>query len=81
MDFAMDIHKLNLVKLVGKVMDKIMEYQIFFAKVYRKIKAKCLSQKLYFNAKIAKPPLALPGPLPINVRMSKLQSKFSDIMM
>ena len=27
MDFAMDIDKLNLVNLVGKEMDKIMEYQ------------------------------------------------------
>ena len=29
MDFAMDIDKLNMANLVGKVMDKIMEYQIF----------------------------------------------------
>ena len=29
MEFAMDIDKLNLANLVGKVMDKIMEYQIF----------------------------------------------------
>ena len=29
MDFGMDIDKLNMANLVGKVMDKIMEYQIF----------------------------------------------------
>ena len=29
MDFAMHIDKLNLAKMVGKVMDKIMNYQIF----------------------------------------------------
>ena len=29
MDFAIDIDKLNLANLVGKVMDKIMEYKIF----------------------------------------------------
>ena len=28
MEFAMDIDKLNLVNLVGKEMDKIMEYQL-----------------------------------------------------
>ena len=41
-DFAMDIDKLNLANLLGKVMNKIMEYQPdakYFAKVYRKIKA------------------------------------------
>ena len=37
MDFAMDNDKLNMVNLVGKVTDKIMEYQIFLANVYRKI--------------------------------------------
>ena len=31
-DSAMDIDKLNLANLVGKVMDKIMEYQIFLPK-------------------------------------------------
>ena len=29
MDLAMNIENLNLANLVGKVMDKIMEYQIF----------------------------------------------------
>ena len=29
MDFAMDIDKLNLANLVGKVVDMIMEYQMF----------------------------------------------------
>ena len=33
MDFALNIDKLNLANLVGKVMDEIMEYQIFFSKV------------------------------------------------
>ena len=28
MDFAMDIDKLNLANLLGKVMNKIMEYQM-----------------------------------------------------
>ena len=32
MDFAMDIDKLTLANLVGKVMDKIMEYQMFLPK-------------------------------------------------
>ena len=32
MDFAMDIVNLNLAKMVGKVMDKIMKYQIFLPK-------------------------------------------------
>ena len=35
MDFAMDIDKLNLANLVGKVMDKIMEYQIFCQSVQK----------------------------------------------
>ena len=35
MDIALDIDKLNLANLVGKVVEKIMEYH-FFAKVYRK---------------------------------------------
>ena len=39
MDFAMDIDKLNLANLVGKVMNEFMEYQISFVKVYRKVKA------------------------------------------
>ena len=30
LDSAMDIAKLNLAKLVGKVVDEIMEYQIFY---------------------------------------------------
>ena len=42
-DFAMDIDKLNLANLLGKVMNKIMEYQI-------------ICQKTYFKAKIAKSP-------------------------
>ena len=37
MDFAMDIDKLNLAKMVGKVMDKIMEYQIFCQSVQKNI--------------------------------------------
>ena len=42
MDFAMDIdNKLNLANLVGKVMDEIMECQIF-SKVYAKMKARDL---------------------------------------
>ena len=32
MDFALDIDKLNMANLVRKVMDEIMEYQIFFPK-------------------------------------------------
>ena len=32
MDFTMDIDKLNLLNLVGMVMDEIMEYQIFLPK-------------------------------------------------
>ena len=43
LDFAMDIDKLNLANLLGKVMNKIMEYQI-------------ICQKTYFKAKIAKSP-------------------------
>ena len=35
MEFAMDIDKLNLANLVGKVMDKIMEYQIFCQSVQK----------------------------------------------
>ena len=55
-DSAMDIDKLNLANLVGKVMDEIMEYL----------------PKLYWT---------LPG-LPAHyVKMSKLQCKFSYIMM
>ena len=34
-EFAMDIDKLNLANLVGKVMDKIMEYQIFCQSVQK----------------------------------------------
>ena len=42
MDFAMDIdNKLNLANLVGKVMDEIMECQVF-SKVYAKMKARDL---------------------------------------
>ena len=33
MDFALDIDKLNMANLVGKVMDEIMKYQIFFQSV------------------------------------------------
>ena len=41
MDFGFEqIDNLNLANLVGKVMDNIMKYQIFFAKVYRIKKAK-----------------------------------------
>ena len=36
MDFAMNIDKLNLANLVGKVMYKIMEYQIFLPKFTEK---------------------------------------------
>ena len=36
MDFAMNIDKLNLVNLVGKVMYMIMEYQIFLPKFTEK---------------------------------------------
>jgi len=32
MDIALDIDKLNLAKLVGKVVDQIMEYQTFLPK-------------------------------------------------
>ena len=32
MDFAIDIDKLNLANLVGKVMDKIIKYKIFASK-------------------------------------------------
>ena len=35
LEFAMDIDKLNLANLVGKVMDKIMEYQIFCQSVQK----------------------------------------------
>ena len=35
MEFAMDINKLNLANLVGKMMDKIMEYQIFCQSVQK----------------------------------------------
>ena len=63
MDFAMDIdNKLNLANLVCKVMDEIMECQIF-SKVYTKIKALHHAQKImkflpktYFNAIIAGSP-------------------------
>ena len=34
-DFAMDIDKLNLANLVGKGMDKIIEYQISWCKIVR----------------------------------------------
>ena len=61
----MDIdNKLNLANLVGKVMDEIMECQIF-SKVYTKIKARDLHHaqkimkflpKTYFNAIIAGSP-------------------------
>ena len=32
MDIALDIDKLNLANLVGKVVEKIMEYEIFLPK-------------------------------------------------
>ena len=66
LDFAMDIDN-----FFGKVMNKIMEYPRYFAKVHRKIRAwnlwqimksllhrksGNLSQKPYFKAKIAKSP-------------------------
>ena len=35
MDFVMDIEKLNLANLMGKVMDKIMEFQIFCQSVQK----------------------------------------------
>ena len=35
LEFAMDIDKLNLANLVGKVMDEIMEYQIFCQSVQK----------------------------------------------
>ena len=50
MDFTIDIDKLNLANLVGKVMDKIMVVPDYFAIVYRKIKARDL-------LKITKPQL------------------------
>ena len=34
-DFAMNTDKLDLANLVGKVMDKIMEYQIFCQSVQK----------------------------------------------
>ena len=45
MDFGFEqIDNLNLANLVGKVMDNIMKYQIFFAKVYRIKKGQELSE-------------------------------------
>ena len=40
-DLAMNIDKLNLATLVGEVMDKIVEFQIFFylQKIYQKVKS------------------------------------------
>ena len=36
----MNIEKLNLANLVGKVMDKIMEYQMYMYQVYIKMKTR-----------------------------------------
>ena len=92
MDFAMDIVKLNLANLVGYVMEEITEYQIFFPKCteiyvetrdFQKI-TKRLPNTI-FQGKNWKTSLSFTIPyqtfLPINVKMSKIQSKFSDIMM
>jgi len=40
MDFAINIDKFNLANLVGDVLDKIIEFQIFFtfSKLYLKVK-------------------------------------------
>ena len=43
MDFAIDIDKPNLANLVGKVMDKIIEYQTFLSK-YTENKARDLQK-------------------------------------
>ena len=72
MDFGFEqIDNLNLANLVGKVMDNIMKYQIFFAKVYRMIKAKNY-QKITKPLLHHKTSLSLYWAfLPINVKMSK----------
>ena len=51
LDFAMDIDN-----FFGKVMNKIMEYQIFCQSAQKDRKSGNLSQKPYFKAKLAKSP-------------------------